>query len=62
MDEPKRRKVLQWHPAVCAGFQVELEEEAERLEFENEHQLGTKPLEVDILITKWIRAFRSAKI
>ena len=52
MDEPKRRKVLQWHPAVYAGFQVELEEEAERLEFENEHQLGTKPLEVDILITK----------
>ncbi len=52
MDERKKRNVLQWHPAVYAGFQVELEEEAERLEFENEHQLGTKPLEIDMLIIK----------
>lgn len=52
MDEPRKRKVLQWHPAFYAGFQIELEGEAGKLEFENEHQLGTKPLEVDILITK----------
>lgn len=50
MDEPKRR--LQWHPAMYAGIQAELEEEAGQLQFENEHQLGTKPLAVDILIIK----------
>ena len=46
-DEP-----LQWHPAFYAGIQIEFEEEAENLIFENEHQLGTKPFGIDVLIIK----------
>lgn len=38
---------LQWHPAFFAGLQIEFEEESENLIFENEHQLGTKPKEID---------------
>ena len=35
----------QWHPAFFADIQIELE--AER-----EHQLGTKPMEIDALVIK----------
>lgn len=45
-------KNLQWHPAFYAGIQIELEEEAKDLIFENEHQLGTKPFGIDVLIIK----------
>jgi len=45
-------KLLQWHAAFFAGIQIELEEEAEYLIFENEHMLGTKPMQVDVLIIK----------
>lgn len=43
---------LQWHPAFFASLQIELEEERENLIFENEHQIGTKPKEIDVLIIK----------
>lgn len=46
------RLPLQWHPAFYAGLQIEFEKDAANLIFENEHQLGTKPKEIDILITK----------
>lgn len=46
------KEVLQWHPAFYAGIQIELQEENENLIFENEHQLGTKPKEIDVLIVK----------
>lgn len=46
------KQVLQWHPAFYAGIQIELEAEAHRLIFENEHQLGTKPKQIDVLIIK----------
>ena len=49
MDKP-RTHALQWHPAFYADIQIELEEEAGLLVFENEHQLGTK--EIDVLIVK----------
>lgn len=45
-------KKLQWHPAFYAGIQIELEEEHEKLIFENEHQLNTKPLGIDVLVIK----------
>ena len=48
MDKQK----LQWHPAFYAGIQIELQQESENLIFENEHQLGTKPKEIDVLIIK----------
>ena len=43
---------LQWHPAFFAGIQIEFSEEKEKLRFENEHQLGTKPKQIDVLIIK----------
>lgn len=45
-------KLLQWHAAFFAGIQIELEEEAENLIFENEHMLSTKPMQIDVLIIK----------
>ena len=56
MTVNKRRtdssKILQWHPAFFADIQIELETERENLVFENEHQLGTKPMEIDALVIK----------
>ncbi len=56
-DTIKEKKLLQkhklqWHPAFFAGLQIELKDEADNLIFENEHQLGTKPKEIDILVIK----------
>lgn len=48
--EPK--PILQWHPAFYAGIQIEFEKERDKLIFENEHQLGTKPKQIDVLIIK----------
>ena len=50
--EKRRTHVLQWHPAFYADIQIEMEAEADLLIFENEHQLGTKPKEIDVLIVK----------
>lgn len=43
---------LQWHPAFYASIQIEFEAERDKLTFENEHQLGTKPKQIDVLIIK----------
>ncbi len=51
-EESKEKTTLQWHPAFYAGIQIELAEDAHHLSFENEHQLGTKPKEIDVLIIK----------
>ena len=48
----KETDATYWHPAFFAGIQIELEEDADNLVFENEHQLGTKPMEIDVLIIK----------
>lgn len=50
--EENNRQVLQWHPAFFAGIQIEFGEEAKYLEFHQEYSLGTKPMEIDILIKK----------
>lgn len=47
-----QKPLLQWHPAFCAGMQIELEEENKALIFEREHQLGRKPKQIDLLIIK----------
>lgn len=59
METQKKRKVpipsqkhLQWHPAFYAGIQIELQDYADNLIFENEHQLGTKPMGIDVIIIK----------
>ena len=51
-DEKKEEKLLQWHSAFYADLQIELAAEAEYLTFENEHMLGTKPMQLDVLIIK----------
>lgn len=48
----EKKEILPWHPAFFAELQIELESEMENLIFENEHQLGTMPKEIDILIKK----------
>lgn len=54
--EPREKQepgsLLQWHPAFYANIQIELKNEADKLSFENEHQLGTKPMEIDVLVIK----------
>lgn len=45
-------KRLPWHPAFYANIQIEFEDEASKLTFENEHHLGTQPKRIDVLIIK----------
>lgn len=53
MSEQKtEKKYFQWHSAFYAGIQIELEKESDCLIFENEHQLSTKPMGIDVLIIK----------
>ena len=51
-ENPEENGILQWHPAFYAGLQIELAEDRANLIFENEHQLSTRPMEIDILIIK----------
>lgn len=46
------KKMLQWHPAFYAVLQIELQDEFKHLDFENEHMLGTKPKQIDVLVIK----------
>ncbi len=46
------KRLLQWHPAFCAAFRIELGEEACKLQIEEEHLLGEKPMQIDLLIIK----------
>lgn len=48
--QKQERRMLQWHPAFYAGFQIELQEDS--LLFENKYQLGTRPKEIDVLVIK----------
>lgn len=50
--EPKKKSVIYWHPAFFANIQIELKDEADKLTFENEHQLSKKPIQIDVLIIK----------
>jgi len=59
--EKQQKKLLQWHAAFFADIQIELAEEAEYLEFENEHALGTKPMQLDVLIIKKDDAWKIRK-
>ncbi len=46
------KRLLQWHPAFCAAMRIELEEEADKIRIEEEHLLGEKPMQIDLLIIK----------
>ena len=45
-------KKLQWHQAIYAGIQIEFAIEADKLVFENEHNIGTQPKRIQLLVTK----------
>ena len=40
-EKTQKEEYLQWHPAFYATAQIELQEEAKYLIFEDEHQLST---------------------
>lgn len=61
MKDAKAKNMLQWHPAFYAGIQIEFGAEANELVFENEHQLGTRPKEIDVLIIKKNSDYRIVK-
>lgn len=48
MEETK----IQWHPGFVAAMELEFKEDREKLEFESEHNLNMKPLEIDLLVIK----------
>ena len=54
-EETNGKKKLQWHAAFFAEIQIELAEDADKLVFENEHQLSTKPMSIDVLIIKKLK-------
>lgn len=43
---------LQWHPAFGAVLRIELEDELDKLQIEDEHLLGKKPMQIDFLLIK----------
>lgn len=60
-ERSSEKKPFQWHPANYAGLQIEFEDEKEYLSFEGEHQLGTKPMAIDILIIKNTEGYKVKK-
>ena len=51
-QKPANGKLLQWHPAFYADLQIEFREETEKLKFEREYLLSSKPMAIDVLIIK----------
>ncbi len=45
-------KRIQWHPGFVAAMGLELSADRENLVYEKEHNLNTKPLEIDLLVIK----------
>ena len=43
---------IQWHPGFVAAMSLEFKSDRESLIFQKEHNLNTKPLEVDLLVIK----------
>ncbi len=48
----------QWHPAFCSAVELILGQDREHLEFIREHNLNTKPLEIDLLVIKKPAGYR----
>ena len=51
-QQPADGRLLQWHPAFYADLQIEFREETEKLKFEREYLLSSKPMAIDVLIIK----------
>ena len=56
--EKEAERNIQWHPAFVCAMSMEFAEDRERLVFEREYQLNTKPLQIDLLIIKKERDVR----
>ena len=48
MNEKKK----QWHPGFVSATDMEFKEQRENLLYQSEYNLGTKPLQIDLLVTK----------
>ena len=42
----------QWHPAFCSAVRLELIENKAELDYENEYNLNSKPIQMDLLVIK----------
>ena len=42
----------QWHPVFCAAMELEFREDRDILEYDREHNLSKKPLQIDLLVIK----------
>ncbi len=47
-----KKKDLQWHPAFFASLKSLTEKEQYGLQLQNEYNLGTKPKQIDVLVTR----------
>ncbi len=45
-------KKIQWHPGFIVAMDMEFKKDREKPDFESEHNLNTKPLEIDLLVIK----------
>ena len=45
-------KRIQWHPAFCSAVRLELADNRDDLEFYNEYNLNSKPLQADLLVIR----------
>ena len=43
---------IQWHPAFDAALQIEFGDEAKYLEFDPEHLISKKPMQIDVLVSQ----------
>ncbi len=43
---------IQWHPAFVSAMELELKKDKNKLEFQREYNLNTKPLQIDLLVIK----------
>ncbi len=43
---------IQWHPAFVSVMQLEFKKDRGKLLFEKEHNLNTKPLQIDLLVIR----------
>ncbi len=43
---------IQWNAAFCAAAELELLENREELDFQREHNLSKKPLQIDLLVVE----------
>ena len=47
-----KESYTQWHPALCSAIKLELVENKEDLEYTNEYNINTKPIQIDLLVIK----------